>query len=212
MSTIKDITALILHYGWPAGLIFIGVITSGVIYHWLRRAEPADLYKIVFNRGRRNLEHIVANKTLPKDIRDLAQAEINYLFSKKLTGFNNPRLQKKLINLAKCYYLRSRHFVGWRNYLSERNGKIIFNISWYKRNWKFFCFINFPIITLALIAMILIFTEAIGIKQLPFIVLGNFSFWYLPWIMMTSPMPPKATNELVAYIDEFNASHIKNDL
>lgn len=206
MTGAKDFIELFLQKGWPVVVAFVLYRIINLVFDWLSRYEAAGLFKAFFNRRRQHLEKMLSQPYLSRETRNLARAELNQMSRRKLTGFSDPHLQEKLTRICLRHNLPSRYFTRWRTYLSEKNGVIVFAGRLYRFVWRFFLFINLPLSTLYLGFMSYVFMQIYGFDKLFIILSLNMLVWYLPWLIMTSPMAPPPTNEMKNYISAYNAS------
>lgn len=208
MTGAKDFIELFLRQGSPVVVAFVLYRIINLVFDWLSRYEAAGLFRALFNRRRQHLEKMLSQTYLSRETRNLARAELNQMSRRKLTGFSEPHLQEKLTRICLRHNLPSRYFTRWRTYLSEKNGVIVFAGRWYRFVWRFFLFINLPLSTLYLGFMCDVFVKIYGLDKLVIILALNMLVWYLPWLVMTSPMAPPPTKEMENYISAYNASSV----
>lgn len=188
----------------PQGLMLVVILMALKILHdWLIRTEPLSMLAGIFSRTRR-LEKILERHYLSDVNRELVLSELNQRCNYGQIGVREPRLQQAATRMTALCCLRPRYLKPWRTYLTERQGKIIFDKKRYNRDWNFFRFINLPLTTLALLVMAVLFIPLFGLRMLPLIVVGNVAAWYFPWLLLTSPMAPRATAEMEACLERFN--------
>jgi len=202
----KDFIELVIKHGWPVVIALAAYRIVNLVFDWISQAEPMGMLKGLFNRRRQHLEKMLSLPYLSRKTRNLARAELNQMARKKLTGFSDPRIQEQLTEICSRFSLPPRYFTRWRAYLSGKDGRVEFARRRYRFAWGFFKFVNLPASSAYLLFMCYLFVQVFGLDKILVILVVNMSVWYLPWLLLTSPMAPPPTGEMEAYIDSFNAS------
>lgn len=205
MIDAKEFIELMLRHGWPVIVALFVYRAINLIFDWLGQSVPTDKLRGILNRRRRLLEQMLTLTYLSRETRNLARAELNTLSRNTLTGFNDPRLQEKLVQLCCRYNLPARYFTRWRTYLSEEDDLIVFAHRRHRFVWRFFLYVNLPLSSGYMFFMCYLFTRAFGLENLTFIIGMNAGVWYFPWLYITSPMAPGPTAKMKEYLRRFNS-------
>lgn len=200
----NDVLSEAIRHGWHLQTFSI-LILLAIIYKWLVRTNPAALFKSLFSFRKYRLERMKSLDYLTQDERICIDQELRMINNLALTGLSTPGLQKAALKFASHCGVRGKYLTSWRRYLSEKGGKILFNRARYDRNLKISIRIILPVslILLAIIVGLLIWH--FGRKNFMGILLLNLDLWVVPLNYFTSPVSIKLTNEMEAYVMDFNA-------
>ncbi|MBZ6397836.1 MULTISPECIES: hypothetical protein [Pantoea] len=190
--------------GWlimPAILFGMCVL---VVHSWLVRADPAGIARSVINSEKRRLEHMLTQEYLNRETRALIERELRQRSLWKLTRLFNHRLQDLAVLFAERYNVRASYLSLWRTWLSEREGKIHFNRTWYM-----ICLclsgLNVFISTTLLIAAGIIIFHGLSTGRAMLLMLLMTGFIWLPWLMLTLVPLPGMTRRMEAQLAVFNS-------
>lgn len=193
--------------GAPGWLILLAILFGMcvlVVHSWLVRADPAGIARSVINSEKRRLEHMLTQKYLTRETRTLIERELRQRSLWKLTRLFNHRLQDLAVLFAERYNVRASYLSLWRTWLSEREGKIHFNRTWYRVSlWM--SGLNAFISTTLLIAAGIIIFHGLSTGRAMLLMLLMTGFIWLPWLMLTLVPLPGMTRRMEGQLAAFNS-------
>lgn len=193
-----------ISHGWRFKSVLL-LILLALVYTWLARINPTDLFKSLFSFRKYRLEKMLSHGYLDQDERECICQELRMRINLALTGLKTPGLQKAAVKFASYCGVRGKYLKNWRRYLNEKDGKIFFDRARYNRNLKISIRIVFPASLILLVIVVWLLTLHFGKQNFMGILLLNLDLWVIPLNYFTSPVPIKPTNEMEAYLRDFNA-------
>ena len=180
-------------------------LLSLLVYTWLVKADPAAFFRDIKSSRQRRLEKIAGTNALSPNSRKLATREIRQRHNRWLTGLNDHRLQDACIRLCTTYNLLGNYFAPWRAWLTEDEGKIIFNWRMY-RIMRILSVAGILTITAAYCLLMRVFVLRFGFENLAVFMVINLALWWGPLLMAMSVPGIKMTHRMVTHIERFNLS------
>lgn len=200
----NDVLSEAIRHGWRLQTLSV-LILLALVYKWLARANPAALFKSLFSFRKYRLERMKSLDYLAQDERVCIDQELRMINNLALTGLSTPGLQKAAVKFASYCGVRGKYLISWRRYLSEKDGKILFNRARYDRNLKISIRIILPVSLILLAIIVALLTWYFGRKNFMGILLLNLDLWVVPLNYFTSPVSIKLTDEMESYLRDFNA-------
>lgn len=203
--------------GWlllPAILFGMFVL---VVHSWLVRADPAGIARSVINSEKRRLENMLTQEYLPKEAHTLIERELRQRSLWKLTRLFNHRLQDLSVLFAEHFNVRASYLSLWRTWLSEREGKIYFNRTWY-RICLWLSGLNAMISTTMLIAAGIIIFHGLSTGRAMLLMLLMTGFIWMPWLTLTLTLVPlpgmtrKMEKQLATFNGRSQAAEVEEKL
>lgn len=198
----NDVLGEAIRHGWRLQTLSV-LILLALVYKWLARANPAALLKSLFSFRKYRLERMKSLDYLAQDERVCIDQELRTINNLALTGLNTPGLQKAAVKFASYCGVRGNYLKNWRRYLTEKEGEILFKRAFYERNQRIWKRIILPACLMILIISVWYLTLLYGKHNFVGILLLNLDCWIVP-LYLTSPTPIKLTNEMEAYLRDFN--------
>lgn len=188
--------------GAPVWLALFVVMAVLVIHSWMVKADPAAIIRSLLNVKKRRLENMLKQRYLTKETRTLIERELRQRSLWKLTRLFEHRLQDTAVLFTARFNVRADYLSKWRNWLSEREGQICFNRTWYQ-----ICLVLFWIGAVFDTAVWggVVFTAAQKLSADYFAPALFFSTvpWLL-WLIFTRVPMPAMTREMELRLQEFN--------
>lgn len=180
-------------------------LLSLLVYTWLVKADPAAFLRDIKNSRQRRLEKIAGTNYLTPNSRKLATREIRQRHNRWLTGLDDHRLQDACTRLCVAYNLLGNYFAPWRAWLTENEGKIIFNWRMY-RIMRILSVAGILTITAAYCLLMRVFVLRFGFENLAVFMVLNLALWWGPLLFAMSVPGIKMTHKMVTYTENFNRS------
>lgn len=187
--------------GWLLLCIYIAL---GVVRHRVINAESGSVFRGLLNLRKRRLEQMLTQPYLNKNAVRLAKRELRQRSLYRLTGLYNYRLQDLAVIMCDRYGLRAGYLKPWRNWLEERDGRIVFNRKWHCFRWRLFL-VGQIVNTVLLILFIMYIISHSSAEMIAPLMLLFMLVWWFPWLMITSVPTPRWTREMEVYLEKFNA-------
>lgn len=203
MPDLSGIIQWIEQYPRTGWLLLLLYILLGVLRHRLINAEPGA-FRGLFNFRRRQLEQMLKQPYLNKKAARLIKRELRQRSLYRLTGLYNYRLQDLAVMLCDSYNLRAGYLKPWRNWLSEKNGLIIFSRKWHRFRWRLFVTVQLINLILLVVTIGLVVSHEPATLRAPLIFIYLIA-WWIPWLVITAVPFPAWTQEMEAYVENFNA-------
>lgn len=185
----------------PGVLVVMAVL---VVHAWLVRADPAGIARSLVNGEKRRLELMLTQDYLKEGADTLIRRELRQRSLWKLTRLFNHRLQDLAVQFAVHWNVRASYLSLWRTWLSERDGKILFNHTWYKiSQWMFR--LSAVASTAILIILVVVFFHGLTPWKAMILTLMLVVFIWFPWLLFTMVPFKSATREMLARVEAFNA-------
>ena len=102
------------------------------------------------------------------------------------------------------YGLRAGYLKPWRNWLEERDGRIVFKRKWHFFRWRLFQAGQIANAVLLILFIMYIVSHSSAEMIAPLMLLFMLVWWF-PWLMITSVPTPRWTREMEVYLEKFNA-------
>lgn len=201
----NDVLGEAIRHGWRLQTLSL-LILLALVYKWLARASPAVFFRSLFSFRKYRLERMKALNYLTQDERLCIDQELRMINNQVLTGLSTPGLQKAAVKFASYCGVRGKYLKKWRRYLTEKEGKILFDRGFYERNLRISIRIVLPASLIILIIVVWLLTLHFGKQNFMGILLLNLDLWFVPLNYFTSPVSIKSTNEMEAYLRDFNAN------
>jgi len=184
--------------------VILLLIALRIIYVWVLKADPLVLIRGVINFRTHRLENMLNRPCLTDNDKNCILQELRQINHLSLTGFRSSRLQDLAVEFSLKFGLPGRYLKPWRRYLSEDNGRILFDYSRYRRNLNLYYKVNFPLSTGILIFILLLANLRLGEEKFFLTMILNLYCWYIPWIILTTPAKLDISDQMHNYVLSFN--------
>lgn len=188
--------------GLPVWLAILGLMLVLVIHAWLIKADPAGIIRNLLNMRKRQLENMLTQEFLSSETRALIERELRQRSLWKLTGVFEHRLQDAAVLFIARYNVRAAYLSKWRSWLSECEGQICFNRTWYWICYWLF-WLSTAINTTIWGTIVYLVGRKLGTDHVAPALIICAVPWFM-WLLFTLIPTRAMTREMELHLQEFN--------